>query len=104
MKLQVPFTFNAKTAVIALLVLIIIVSFFKKNIPAKDPLGRGGPDRVERIASGSKEINEFKQSFDGKDPRAFRRKLNRKVRNFELNNDVHVVRSSVTSEGPIIVQ
>lgn len=32
MKLQVPFTFNSKTAVIALLVVIYVVTFLKKII------------------------------------------------------------------------
>jgi len=83
-----------------------LIAFYviRKSFVEPVSLGRGGPTREERIISGAKEINDFKKSNKGKDIRNFRRKLNRMVRIFELNNDVHVLRSSVLPDGPIIVQ
>ena len=85
---------------VALLIIVLIISSSR----GLDSLGRGGPKREERIISGQEKINAFKSNFDGQDIKRFTRKLNKMVRDFELNNDVHVIRSSVFSDGPIVVK
>ena len=83
---------------------LVILSYVARSFESPATLGRGGPKREERIVSGAKKINDFKKSFGGNNIARFSRKLNKMVRDFELNNDVHVVRSSVQSDGPIVIK
>jgi len=83
---------------------LVVLSYVARSFESPAALGRGGPKREERIVSGQKKINAFKKSFNGSNIARFSRKLNKMVRDFELNNDVHVVRSSVQSDGPIVIK
>ena len=83
---------------------IVVLALIAKSFKGPASLGVGGPSREERIISGQEEINEFKLNFDGGDLSVFNNKLDILVSNFEANNEVHVVRSSVYGDGPIIVK
>ena len=95
---------DQKQKMIVLGIALVIVFLFARSFKvAPDALGRGGPRWEERVTTGRKKIDDFKNSFDGKDVRTFNRELNRMINQFERNNNVHVIKSTVHSAGPIKV-
>lgn len=68
----------------------------------KEPLGLSRKDDIKMTLE---ELNGFKNGFSGSmDPERFRKQLDKKVREFEINNDVLILKSSIFAEGPIIIK
>ena len=91
-------------AVVVLLILVVKTRRAKaEHMEAQSELG--APDRKDAIEAELTKLNGFKNGFSGSmDPLKFKKQFEKKVRQFEIDQDVRILRSSMFTDGPLVVK
>jgi len=88
--------------IVGVLIVLIISAVYMYNKKQNEKLGLSREDDIKMTLES---LNAFKNGFQGTmDPERFRKQLDKKIREFEINNDVRVLKSSILAEGPIILK
>ena len=93
-------------AVVVLLILVVKTRRAKaEHMEAQAQVELGAPDRKDAIEEQLTKLNGFKNGFSGSmDPEKFKKQFEKKVRQFEIDQDVRILRSSMFTEGPLVVK
>jgi len=90
--------------VVALVILVVVVKMIAFMSAPKDQEALGAEIRVDSTIEELQKINGFKNDFKGEvSIFAYRKELLSMIHRFERNRGVRVLKSSIFSEGPILL-
>lgn len=103
--MSMTLTPRIKIGVLAVVLLLVVVVKMRRAKAEHVEVELGAPDRKDAIEEQLAKLNGFKNGFSGSmDPGTFKKKFEKKVRQFEIDQDVRILRSSLFTDGPLIIR
>jgi len=95
---------NSTKVVVAVIALVVVIKIIGMATAKKEQEALGAEVRVDSTIEELGKINGFKNDFKGEmSIFAYRKELLSMIHRFERNRGVRVLKSSIFSEGPILL-